>query len=101
MHFTSKLNSTRGAWAGWIGGSLVVLGGVLLAADKGAFCLTMSALGNLTEQQFATAQPALLAIFAKEGWLWITWGICLIRQNSGGICLPEAHSVSNQVNVSW
>lgn len=65
-------------WAGLIGTCLAVLGTVALAADKGALCLTMSALDGLSESEFAAARPALSAIFAKKGWLWLLWGIVLI-----------------------
>ncbi|MGN6576889.1 MAG: hypothetical protein ACTHKG_14505 [Nocardioides sp.] len=66
------------AWAGLIGTILAVLGTLALAADKGALCLTMSALDGLSADEFAAARPALLAMFAKKGWLWILWGIVLI-----------------------
>jgi hypothetical protein len=38
----------------------------------------MSALDQLTDQEFTAARPALSAIFAKKGWLWLLWGIVLI-----------------------
>jgi hypothetical protein len=49
-----------------------------LAADKGALCLTMSALDKLPDEEFAQMMPGLLAIFAKEGWLVLLWGIILL-----------------------
>jgi len=39
----------------------------MLAADKGALCLTMSALDTLPEGDFAQMMPGLLAMFSKEG----------------------------------
>jgi hypothetical protein len=66
------------AWAGLVGTLLAVLGTVALAADKGALCLTMSALDGLSDDEFAAARPALFAIFTKRGWLWMLWGIVLI-----------------------
>jgi hypothetical protein len=65
-------------WAALVGTGLAVLGTVALAADKGALCLTMSALDDLSDDEFAAARPALSAIFAKKGWLWLLWGIVLI-----------------------
>lgn len=65
-------------WAALTGTGLAVLGTVALAADKGALCLTMSALDRLSDEEFAAARPALSAIFAKKGWLWLLWGIVLI-----------------------
>lgn len=65
-------------WAGLVGAFLAVLGTLALAADKGALCLTMSALDGLDDEAFEAARPALSAIFAKQGWLWLLWGIVLI-----------------------
>lgn len=65
-------------WAALVGTGLAVLGTVALAADKGALCLTMSALDDLSDDEFAAARPAVSAIFAKKGWLWLLWGIVLI-----------------------
>lgn len=74
-----RIVSREGAgWAGLVGTVVAVLGTVSLAADKGALCLTMSALDHLTDDEFAAARPALSAIFAKKGWLWLVWGMALI-----------------------
>jgi len=40
LHFSKLLRPTRGAWAGLVGGSLAIFGALMLAADKGALCLT-------------------------------------------------------------
>ncbi len=50
----------------------------MLAADKGALCLTMSALDKLPNEEFAQMMPGLLVMFAKEGWLVLLWGIMLL-----------------------
>jgi hypothetical protein len=77
--YLGRVVTTHGAgWAGLVGTLLAVLGTVCLAADKGALCLTMSALDGLSDDEFAAARPALSAIFAKKGWLWLLWGIVLI-----------------------
>lgn len=74
-----RVDTRHGAgWAALIGTALAVLGTTALAADKGALCLTMSALDQLTDREFAAARPALSAIFAKKGWLWLLWGVVLI-----------------------
>ncbi len=74
-----RLVTRHGAgWAGLVGTLLAVLGTVALTADKGALCLTMSALDGLSDDEFAAARPALSAIFAKKGWLWLLWGMLLI-----------------------
>ena len=78
IHFTNALKNTPKEWSGFIGGVLAVLGALILAADKGAFCLTMSALDALPEEKFINMMPGLLAIFGKEGWLVLTWGILFL-----------------------
>lgn len=78
LHLGSIVTDHGAEWAGLVGTLLAVLGTVTLAADKGALCLTMSALDGLNGRDFAAARPALSAIFAKKGWLWLLWGIVLI-----------------------
>ena len=78
IHFMNILNQGSAAWLGLIGGVLSVLGAVLLAADKGAFCLTMSALDTIPEEKFSAMMPGLLAIFSKKSWMKLTWGIVLL-----------------------
>jgi hypothetical protein len=77
LHFMTLLEKSA-AWAGTIGGMLAIFGAVMLAADKGALCLTMSALDRLSEAQFSQMLPGLLAMFSKQGWLVILWGIVLL-----------------------
>lgn len=57
----------RADWYALIGGSLAVIGTLLLSADKGALYLVPGALEALTDQQFALAMPAVDAMFAKAG----------------------------------
>jgi hypothetical protein len=78
IQFLTILRQGSAAWAGLIGGALAVLGAVILAADKGAFCLTMSALDTLPDEKFSAMMAGLLAIFSKKGWMKLTWGIVLL-----------------------
>ncbi len=78
LHFMKLLDRDAAAWAGFAGAVLAVLGALMLAADKGALCLTMSALDTLPEGDFAQMMPGLLAMFSKEGWLVLLWGILLL-----------------------
>jgi len=78
VHFTNKLSHERGAWAGLVGAILAVLGAIILAADKGALCLTMSALDTLPDEEFSAMMPGLLAMFSKRGWMILLWGIILL-----------------------
>ena len=78
VHLGRVVTRHDAGWAALIGTALAILGTIALAADKGSLCLTLSALDRLTDQEFTAARPALSAIFAKKGWLWLLWGIVLI-----------------------
>lgn len=78
VHFMNMLKNTRTEWFGYIGGVTAILGALMLAADKGALCLTMSALDTLPEDKFSLMMPGLLAMFGKEGWLVLIWGMVLL-----------------------
>jgi hypothetical protein len=78
IHFMNVLSHERGAWAGLVGAILAVLGAIILAADKGALCLTMSALDTLPDEEFSAMMPGLLAMFSKKGWMILLWGIILL-----------------------
>jgi hypothetical protein len=78
LHFMNLQNNKSTAWYGFIGGVLAIMGALMLAADKGALCLTMSALDSLPEHEFAAMMPGLLAMFGKEGWLVLIWGLLLL-----------------------
>jgi hypothetical protein len=57
---------------------LAIPGALMLAADKGALCLTMSALDTVSEHEFQSMMPGLLAMYAKEGWFVLIWGFLLL-----------------------
>lgn len=78
IHFMKLLGKTELARAGFIGCVLAVFGALMLAADKGALCLTMSSLETLSDNDFSNAMPALLAMFSKEGWLVLLWGLLFL-----------------------
>jgi hypothetical protein len=78
LHFMKLLERSSGAWAGFIGAALAILGAIILAADKGALCLTMSAFDTLPEKAFAQIMPGLLAMFTKQGWLVLLWGMVFL-----------------------
>jgi hypothetical protein len=77
LHFMKLLEKSAG-WAGTIGGILAIFEAMILAADKGALCLTMSALDSISEAQFSQMLPGLLAMFSKGGWLVILWGMVFL-----------------------
>ena len=78
LHFMNLLKNTSNGWWGFIGGVIAILGALMLAADKGALCLTMSALDTLPENEFVKMMPGLLAMFNKQGWLILIWGLVLL-----------------------
>jgi hypothetical protein len=78
LHFMKLLNNGPCAWAGFVGGAVAVFGSLMLAADKGGLCLTMSALDSLPGSDFARMMPGLLAMFSKQGWLVLIWGLLFL-----------------------
>ncbi|HRE27747.1 MAG TPA: hypothetical protein PK954_14000 [Anaerolineales bacterium] len=78
LHFMKIVKGTAGAWAGYVGGAIAILGAIALAADKGALCLTMSALDTVPQSVFVQTMPGVLAMFTKQGWLVLLWGIVLL-----------------------
>ncbi len=78
LHLQSLLRAGRGAWAGLIGGAMAVIGACLLAADKGALCLTMSALDAVDDNTFTAMMPGLMVLFEKQGWVVLVWGMVLL-----------------------
>jgi len=78
IQFAKRSAESSAAWAGYAGGALAILGAILLAADKGALCLTMSALDTLPEDKFSSMMPGLLAMFSKKGWMVLLWGLLLL-----------------------
>jgi hypothetical protein len=83
LHFLKLLDRNSSALAGFIGASLAILGAIFLAADKGAFCLTMSAFDTLSPNEFTQILPGVLAIFNKEGWMVLTWGMVFLPVGFG------------------
>jgi hypothetical protein len=83
LHFMKLLDRSAGAWAGFLGAGLAVLGSLALAADKGALCLTMSALDEISDTEFTAMMPGLVSMFSKRGWLALLWGIMLLPVGFG------------------
>jgi hypothetical protein len=78
LHFMKLLNNGAGAWAGFVGGVIAILGAIFLAVDKGALCLTMSAFDTLPEKTFDQIIPGVMTLFTRKGWLKLLWGIVLL-----------------------
>lgn len=86
LYFMRLLDHSSGAWAGFIGAAIAIFGAMILAADKGALCLTMSAFDTLPEKVFAQIMPGVMALFTKKGWLVLLWGI---------VCLPIGFAIQS------
>jgi len=75
LRFMKLLDRGTAAWAGLIGAALAIWGVMMLAALKGALCLTMSAIDTVSDQEFAQMIPGLLAMFSRKGWMALLWSI--------------------------
>jgi hypothetical protein len=75
IYFIGVMNLLKGNGKalGFWGCITGVFGAFILAVDKGALCLTMSAFDTLPEDQFAAFIPFLRVIVSKEGLLFIVW----------------------------
>ena len=78
LRYMKLLEGTPSAWAGFVGAGLAVFGACMLAAEKGALCLALSAVDTIPETEFAQMLPGLLAIFSFKGWLALVWGLVLM-----------------------
>ena len=70
---TMNLLQGKGKKLGFWGGVIGVFGAFILAVDKGALCLTMSAFDTLTQDEFYLFSPYLYVIVEKAGLLFIVW----------------------------
>ena len=95
LHFFKLLNPGPWGWAGCIGAVIAIFGTIILAADKGALCLTMSAFDTLPEKAFTQTMPGVMAMFTKKGWLVLLWGIVFLPLGFAvqSIGLIAAHAI--------
>lgn len=68
----------KGRQLGFWGGIIGLFGAFILAVDKGALCLVLSAFDTLPETQFQKFVPFLSVIVNKEGMLWVVWLLPLL-----------------------
>ncbi len=100
VFFIGCMNILQGSGKkyGFWGGILGVFGAFILAVDKGALCLTMSAFDTLPEDQFQEFIPFLEPIVSKKGLLAIVWLLFLLIL--GGI-VQTVGLVKEQVIKKW
>jgi hypothetical protein len=67
-----------GARLGFWGGVIGVFGAFILAVDKGALCLVLSAFDTLPEDRFHEFVPFLTVVVNKAGLLWVVWLLPLL-----------------------
>ena len=68
----------KGKQLGFWGGITGLFGAFILAVDKGALCLVLSAFDTLSEAQFQEFVPFLNVIVNKAGLLWVVWLLPLL-----------------------
>jgi hypothetical protein len=68
----------KGKRLGFWGGIISVFGAFILAVDKGALCLVLSAFDTLPEAKFQEFVPYLGVIVNKAGLLWVVWLLPLL-----------------------
>jgi hypothetical protein len=66
------------AWLGLVGGAIAVCGVVILAADKGALGLVVSAFDTLPDDEFAQLKPGLRMMQTQAGWLALLRALVLL-----------------------
>ena len=98
LEYMRLLGGTSAARAGLVGAALAILGACMLAADKGALCLTMSALDTLPEREFVQMMPGLLTIFSLKGWMALVWGLVLLPL---GVFVQTAGMLRARVLPRW
>jgi hypothetical protein len=68
----------KGKQFGFWGGVIGLFGAFILAVDKGALCLVLSAFDTLPETKFQEFVPFLSVIVNKAGMLWVVWLLPLL-----------------------
>jgi hypothetical protein len=66
-----RTTTGRGAWLVFIGGVAGIFGAFILAVDKGALTLVLSAFDTLPDAEFEGIYPALQVLLDRGGWLWV------------------------------
>jgi hypothetical protein len=76
-HITTTLKD-QGRTYGIVGGGIAIIGAVILAGDKGALCVVLSAFDTLNDADFESIRPALQTIVERRGLLVIFWALPLL-----------------------
>ena len=93
VHFMRLLDRTSWAWAGLVGGTVGILGTIILAADKGALCLTMSALDTLPASKVRPDDAGSARHVLAQGLAGVAVGH---HAPAAGLCDPGRRPVEDQ-----
>jgi hypothetical protein len=63
---------------GAVGAVIGIIGAVVLAGDKGALCIVLSAFDTLPKPEFESIRPALQSIVERRGLLKVFWALPLL-----------------------
>lgn len=74
MNMLQRKGKKYAFWGGVIG----IFGAFILAVDKGALCLVMSAFDTIPESQFQGIIPYLDVVVQKAGLLWVVYFLPLL-----------------------
>jgi hypothetical protein len=77
LYVSQVLDGAGRSFAFW-GALLGVVGAVVLAGDKGALCIVLSAFDSLPPADFEAIRPAIQAIVERRGLLVIFWLLPLL-----------------------
>jgi len=73
-----RFASGRGAWLIFAGGVAGLFGAFILAVDKGALTLVLTAFDTLPDAEFNDTYPALQVLLDRGGWLWMVQLLLLL-----------------------
>ncbi len=76
--YTREVLQARGRVLGLAGAVIGIFGAVVLAGDKGALCIVLSAFDTLPQAEFDAIRPALQSILERRGLLVIFWALPLL-----------------------
>lgn len=94
MRFTTG----PGAWLVFIGGVMGIFGAFVLAVDKGALTLVLTAFDTLPNAEFNQTYPALQVLLDRGGWLWLVQFLALLPLGFAvqAIGLAQANVIQKQ-----
>ena len=87
----------RGAGLIFAGGVVGAFGAFILAVDKGALTLVLTAFDTLPDAQLVQTYPALQVLLDRGGWLWVVYLLALLPI---GFIL-QAFGLARAKVISW